>query len=614
LEHERSLRELDQRRAAQTKARLERHVQFASEEADEAKVLLEEVRRASEEHARTLREGRQEALSELRDCQERLNEFAVEQQGRRGFEDKAAKEKVAHLENRLEAYKEEVESLTIRLREVIAEAEDLRRTVPDEAKKDDDKTEPLTGQASAAPKAVLQELNKVRIAFAESERKYRQLHRKSEDWHKKAQQFVQLKEISEEAKLRILKLELDSKEMHREMESRRATNERWEEFAKDVGQVLQVTTTGPPELATVLRHLQKQQQRVKTLEAEAKDLKRDLANSVDKVASLEVAIRDATMATARSQRDVKNTQRELDQAKLQIQILHAQEKIWQREADSLRALVQTFDDIVPGPPDCGKSAATMSVDLALATARDETAVIKQEQDQLIKALESAENEKQRLEKDHERVLDKYTKLRDALLAERAKAENAEDRAMKAETLAGKGMINPHLTRALHLEENPLSDAIRERYQSEINSLKLRLDAISGESIASTGIPAKPDVDPEKLHQRLKDTFKEQIGIFREGVYLITGYKIDMLLEKSTPYFKVRSVYAEREEDVLVFNWPKGVKQPKSLDLRANDFARVLSTTDSYQYLTKYDSMPGFMASTQLSLLEKCTFVSSSVDK
>jgi hypothetical protein len=98
------------------------------------------------------------------------------------------------------------------------------------------------------------------------------------------------------------------------------------------------------------------------------------------------------------------------------------------------------------------------------------------------------------------------------------------------------------------------------------------------------------------------------------VYLITGYKIDMLLEKSTPYFKVRSVYAEREEDVLVFNWPKGVKQPKSLDLRANDFARVLSTTDGYQYLTKYDSMPGFMASTQLSLLEKCTFVASSVDK
>jgi hypothetical protein len=93
LEHERALRELDQRRAAQAKARFERQVQFASEEAEEAKILLEEVRRTSEEHARTLREGRQEALAELRDCQARLNEFVLEQQGRSGYEDKAAKKK-----------------------------------------------------------------------------------------------------------------------------------------------------------------------------------------------------------------------------------------------------------------------------------------------------------------------------------------------------------------------------------------------------------------------------------------------------------------------------------------------------------------------------------------
>jgi hypothetical protein len=154
--------------------------------------------------------------------------------------------------------------------------------------------------------------------------------------------------------------------------------------------------------------------------------------------------------------------------------------------------------------------------------------------------------------------------------------------------------------------------MRERYQVEIASLKKRLEEMTGEKAplgTASCHPPSSEVDPEKLHQRLKDTFKEQIGIFREGVYLITGYKIDMFLDKSSPYFKVRSVYGEREEDVLVFNWPKGVKQPKSLDLCATDFAKALSATDSYQYLTKFNSTAGFMASTQLNLLDKCTVFS-----
>jgi hypothetical protein len=170
------------------------------------------------------------------------------------------------------------------------------------------------------------------------------------------------------------------------------------------------------------------------LEAEAKVLERDRDISVAKVASLEVAIQDASMATARSQRDLKNSQQELDQASSKFKLCLLREKIWKREADSLRSLVQTYDDNEPDTPACGRSAATMTVDLALATARDEAAVIRQEHDQLMKALETATIEKQRLEKEHERVLDKYTKLRDALLAERAKTEDAEDRAMKAETL------------------------------------------------------------------------------------------------------------------------------------------------------------------------------------
>jgi hypothetical protein len=610
LEHERSLREIDQRRAAQTKARLERQVQFATEEAEEAKNLLEELRTTSEDHAKSLREGRQETLSDLRACQAQLAEM-MEQQGD-GYQIKAAQEKIVQLEGQLEASKEEIISTRQRLREVIEDEDQRRRAVPPEPVKDE--TDLLTGQASAAPKAVMRELNAVRIALAESERKYRQLHRKSDEWSKKALQVVQLKEISEAAKFRNTKLELDLKGLQRELENQRATHARWADFVKEIGLVLNLTLSGPPEAATVLRHLQKQQQQVKMMEAESNSLRRSLADSNDTIASLEKATREATMTTKRSQRDLKNAQQELDQAKLKLQVMHAQEHIWQREADGLRAIVMSFDDVHTSQSGLSENAATKSIEAALNAAKEEISLLKKECERLTAELESASAARQVLEKELDRVTDKFEKLRDALIAERRKAESAEDRAVKAETLAGKGLMNPEITRTLHLEKNPLSDAIRDRYQREINGLKARLEGIAGEKPILQGTPMKPDVDPEKLHQRLKDTFKEQIGIFREGVYLITGYKIDMLLEKSTPYFKVRSVYGEREEDMLVFNWPKGVKQPKSLELRANDFARILSATDSYQYLTKYDSMPGFMASTQLGLLEKCTFASNTPDE
>jgi mitotic spindle assembly checkpoint protein MAD1 len=223
-------------------------------------------------------------------------------------------------------------------------------------------------------------------------------------------------------------------------------------------------------------------------------------------------------------------------------------------------------------------------------------------------LQKLQVEMEDLQKEHERVLDKFSKLRDALMEERANADKAQDRAIHAELLAGKGAFNADQSRALHMDKNPLIDAIRERYQAEIYSLRRKLEQMTGQKIPEGVLPSPEGVDPNKLHQRLKESFKEQINMFREGVYLITGYKIDMIHTHNGSSFRVRSVYAEREEDYLEFYWPKGVKEPKALDLGATDFAKVLSTTHSYQYLKKYDSCPAFVASAQLSQFEKCTIV------
>jgi hypothetical protein len=216
-----------------------------------------------------------------------------------------------------------------------------------------------------------------------------------------------------------------------------------------------------------------------------------------------------------------------------------------------------------------------------------------------------------------RVKEKYGKLREALEVQREKAQEAEAKAIRAEELSGMGSFNPEETRVLHLQQNPLSETLQ---QQNIKLRKQLQEALQSKgspigdadvSISLPGTGTGTEVNPDKLHQRLKQSFKEQIGLFREGVYLITGYKIDMLpVDDHRPTFRVRSMYGEREEDELMFKWPKlpAGQHPASLDLLGTEWAKVLTATDTYEYVTKFNSLPAFLSALQLKLFESQTFM------
>jgi hypothetical protein len=65
---------LDTKRFHQVQQRLERQVEFAVEEAKEAKVMMDELRETSERHLEQMRDARLDAQEELRDCQLQLEE------------------------------------------------------------------------------------------------------------------------------------------------------------------------------------------------------------------------------------------------------------------------------------------------------------------------------------------------------------------------------------------------------------------------------------------------------------------------------------------------------------------------------------------------------------
>jgi len=70
------------------------------------------------------------------------------------------------------------------------------------------------------------------------------------------------------------------------------------------------------------------------------------------------------------------------------------------------------------------------------------------------------------------------------------------------------------------------------------------------------------------------------------------------------------MFAEQEEDHFMLKWPKDIGDggPSSLDLLNTDLARQLTQTPSYQYMTKFNSLPAYMASVQLHLFEKQTMM------
>jgi chromosome segregation ATPase len=171
-------------------------------------------------------------------------------------------------------------------------------------------------------------------------------------------------------------------------------------------------------------------------------------------------------------------------------------------------------------------ATTQGLQLSLSTAKEEILLLQDQLDVMKSERDIAGQEFGTLKEEHEQIRSKFMKLRDALFQEREKAEKAEDRAEKAETSAGKGIYNQGTTRVLHLQNNPLSFAIREKYENEIKELKSELSEMTSghQGLVPMAISksSDPALDAEKFSKRLKDQFRNHIALFREGVHIITG--------------------------------------------------------------------------------------------
>lgn len=193
-----------------------------------------------------------------------------------------------------------------------------------------------------------------------------------------------------------------------------------------------------------------------------------------------------------------------------------------------------------------------------------------------------------------------------------------------ESRLGKGDYNPSTTKILHLRMNPESQIQNERQNPDVEKLRQENQALQSQLALLKGDArpsSAPQVDPkvkedlkkakeenenlkqkseddDRRMQKLKEVFKKKIVEFREMIYILFGYKIDVVEKR----YRLHSRYAEQESDDILFQ--KSVNG--QLDLLETEFTASLDE-EALAFLTRCHSIPAFLSNITLDLFNKQTF-------
>ena len=106
---------------------------------------------------------------------------------------------------------------------------------------------------------------------------------------------------------------------------------------------------------------------------------------------------------------------------------------------------------------------------------------------------------------------------------------------------------------------------------------------------------------KKKNERLKQVFKDLRTKYKNAVYILTGWKIDMDMRSSSKPIVLRSIFAENESDRLEFQ----MSSSGGIQLMDTPFAKQMEEKVLF-YLTTCKSFPAFLSQLTLQLFEKTT--------
>ena len=179
-----------------------------------------------------------------------------------------------------------------------------------------------------------------------------------------------------------------------------------------------------------------------------------------------------------------------------------------------------------------------------------------------------------------------------------------------ERRAVKGDFNPEETMVLHMANNPMQQAMEKRehdlleLKEERDALRTRVQLLEEGQTKDLTIMVgkkmeegenseeishmKEELEKAELRkQRLMEAFKKTSGDFREVVYQLTGYRIDVLADHK---YRMTPLYAESSADHLLF------QKAKSGEIQMLESEYSLELGELMElHLERQNSIPMFLA-------------------
>lgn len=187
--------------------------------------------------------------------------------------------------------------------------------------------------------------------------------------------------------------------------------------------------------------------------------------------------------------------------------------------------------------------------------------------------------------------------------------------MRADSIAAKGDYDARTTKVVHLKNNPVQKAQRLRLLDEARQQLLRENTgVISASTEQVEELKKQLAGTEKRHTVLKEQFHKMVAEFREACLHLLGWEISMTPDsKGNQLYKLRSLYAQADEDVLVFKKPARAPVGQ-LDLETTQYASTLkeeiAELQRHQQQSSNPPIPNFLSQITSELFHSKTVFTS----
>ncbi|KAK8804942.1 hypothetical protein WA171_006907 [Blastocystis sp. BT1] len=189
---------------------------------------------------------------------------------------------------------------------------------------------------------------------------------------------------------------------------------------------------------------------------------------------------------------------------------------------------------------------------------------------------------------------------------------------QVEETISKGGFNCTSWRVLHMQENPIAEAttkkidilkqqleetqqaLRKLSQSPGAASPILSETPSSVSLLGCEASMKEEIDTlKKRIERMREVFATQTNRFRDAVYQLTGWNVDLSLHDNR--LRLKSRYAPSREDTIELMW-NGTDKFELLD------TPFVSSLDShlFTFITVSNSFPVFLSAVTQNLFEKQT--------